>query len=45
MCPAMLILGGALGLFYIRRRAKAAPVAESRLSEQERARLKEILDK
>lgn len=43
--PFMLVLGGAFGLIYVRRRSRARPDAEDRLSEEEQARLREILHK
>ncbi len=42
--PAMLLLGGAIGFAFLRRRARAAPQEEAALSEAERARLREILE-
>jgi len=43
--PGMLLLAGALGWGYIRRRATSETVGEARLSEDEEARLRQILDK
>ena len=42
--PAMLILGGALGLAYLRRRSAAPEGPSDALSDDERARLREIMD-
>jgi len=41
--PAMLILGGIVGVLFIRRRATAKPRAEASLTEEEQARLREIV--
>ncbi|PRY25926.1 cytochrome c-type biogenesis protein CcmH [Aliiruegeria haliotis] len=41
--PAMLLLAGGVGVAYVQRRRKAAPLAEERLSAEEEARLKDIL--
>lgn len=41
--PLMLILAGGLGLAYLRGRARATPGGEAPLSDQERARLDDIL--
>lgn len=41
--PLMLILGGGIGLYFIRRRAAAPAGAEAELSEEEQARLREIM--
>lgn len=42
--PLMLMLGGGLAAIYLRRRAVATPATEVVLSEDEQARLKEIMD-
>lgn len=42
--PVMLLLGAGIGAVYIRRRSVAQPDNETRLSDAERARLREILD-
>ena len=41
--PVMLLLGAGIAGVYLRRRAKAAPPAETVLSEAERARLSALL--
>ncbi len=41
--PAMLLAGAGIAIFYIRRRSAAAP-EEDRLSDDETARLRDILD-
>jgi len=41
--PAMLLLGGGLAAFYLRRRATAPAVDEAALSEEEQARLRDIM--
>ncbi|WP_397542162.1 cytochrome c-type biogenesis protein CcmH [Roseovarius salis] len=41
--PAMLILAGGIGWVFVRRRAKAEAQTESNLTEDEQARLREIL--
>ena len=41
--PLMLLLAGGLGLAYLRGRARATPGGEAPLSDQERARLDDIL--
>jgi cytochrome c-type biogenesis protein CcmH len=41
--PAMLLLGAAIGVVFVRRRAQAAPQAEAVLTDEEQARLREIM--
>ncbi|WP_324754446.1 cytochrome c-type biogenesis protein [Roseovarius sp. Pro17] len=41
--PAMLLAGAGIAIFYVRRRSAAAP-EEDRLSDDEAARLRDILD-
>jgi len=41
--PAMLILGGIVGVLFIRRRATAKPQDEASLTDEEQARLREIV--
>ena len=41
--PAMLLLGGGLAAFYLRRRATALAVDEAALTEEEQARLRDIM--
>ncbi|MEQ8897491.1 MAG: cytochrome c-type biogenesis protein CcmH [Roseovarius sp.] len=41
--PAMLLLGAAVGLVFVRRRSQAAPQAEATLTDEEQARLREIM--
>ena len=41
--PAMLLLAGAFAVIYLRRRSRAPATAEKALSEDEQARLREIL--
>lgn len=43
--PAMLVLGGAMGAVYIRRRASVAEQPSDELSEEETQRLQEILER
>ncbi len=43
--PAMLVLGGGIAAVYLRRRAKAAAPAEARLTADEEAQLKQVLDR
>ena len=43
--PLMLLLAAAMGWAYLRGRARAAPVQETALTPEEKARLKELLDK
>lgn len=42
--PAMLVIGVGLGLAFLRRRASSEAVTEAALSEDEKARLKQILE-
>ncbi|MEM5543604.1 cytochrome c-type biogenesis protein [Sulfitobacter sp. AS92] len=42
--PLMLLLGGGLGLVYLRSRARAKTATEAPLSPEEEARLRDILD-
>lgn len=42
--PLMLLLGGGLGLVYLRSRARAKSATEAPLSPEEEARLRDILD-
>lgn len=42
--PIMLLLGGAMGLVYLRGRARAPGKAEADLTQEEQDRLKRILD-
>ncbi|MFX0540520.1 cytochrome c-type biogenesis protein [Roseovarius sp. S4756] len=42
--PAMLLIGAGIAVIYIRRRGQAAP-EDSQLSDDEAARLRDILDK
>ena len=42
--PLMLLCGVGLGLNYLRRRAGSEAVAEAALSDEEKSRLKQILD-
>lgn len=42
--PIMLLVAAGVGFLYLRGRATAAPVPEEKLSDDEAARLKEILD-
>jgi len=41
--PVMLLLGGGLAAFYLRRRATALAVDEAALTEEEQARLRDIM--
>ncbi|KZY32582.1 cytochrome C biogenesis protein CcdA [Roseovarius sp. HI0049] len=41
--PAMLLLGAAIGVVFLRRRSQAAPQAEAVLTDEEQARLREIM--
>ena len=41
--PAMLLLGAAIGVVFVRRRSQAAPQAEAVLTDEEQARLREIM--
>lgn len=41
--PAMLLLGAGIGFVFVRRRSKAAPQAEATLTDEEQARLREIM--
>lgn len=41
--PAMLLLAGGMGLFYVRGRSRAVAADATALTEEEQARLKEIL--
>ena len=41
--PAMLLLGAAIGVVFVRRRSQAAPQAEAGLTDEEQARLREIM--
>lgn len=41
--PAMLLLGAGIGLVFVRRRSKAAPQSEASLTDEEQARLREIM--
>lgn len=41
--PALLILGGAVGAVFVRRRARASAQSEATLTEEEQARLREIM--
>lgn len=41
--PAMLLLGAGIGLVFVRRRSQAAPQAEATLTDEEQARLREIM--
>jgi len=41
--PAMLLLGAAIGVVFVRRRSQAAPQAEAVLMDEEQARLREIM--
>ena len=43
--PVLFLLAAGLGVAYVRRRASAAPVTESGLSEAEQARLNDLLKK
>lgn len=42
--PIMLLIAAGVGILYLRGRSTAAPVPEEKLSDDEVARLKEILD-
>jgi len=42
--PIMLLLSALIGFVYVRGRAKAPKVVETRLSDDEQARLKQIMD-
>ncbi len=43
--PLMLLLAGAVGVGFVRRRSRATPVAEDALSAEEQARLDRILNR
>ncbi|SEI43226.1 cytochrome c-type biogenesis protein CcmH [Cribrihabitans marinus] len=43
--PLMLLLAAAMGWAYLRGRSRAAPVQETALTPEEKARLNELLDK
>ncbi len=41
--PGLLVIGISVGVVFIRRRSRASPEGENALTEEERARLDEIL--